>query len=300
MRVRYHRWPAVTGGAERSARSVGWSWRVMVSIRRAYGRSPGLVWHPLPGTVVAGVATIVACAAATRGGWVPITLVAAAVAVIGGARDVVPWRVTAIVAVVALTSGVRCAGVWQGNQPRHLGPFTGWATVVGDPQPYPSSVRVVLELDGERFELWARGRAKTSRVSSWNGGDRVLLQAERDPLDAERAARVAWQHVVGELHGRLVRRRARRERRRPGEQSRARVDPPRRRRAPGRRCRAVPRPGDRRRPRAAARDGRAVPCERPVPPHRGVRPERRVRARRRRPAAAPAAGRGRGGASPCC
>ena len=57
----------------------------------------------------------------------------------------------------------------------------------------------MLEAEGERFEYWARGRARRTRVGTWQGGDRVLVRIEREQLDADRARRVAWQHVVGEV-----------------------------------------------------------------------------------------------------
>ena len=61
MRVRYHRGPAMRGwdGTDATAaRGPGRSWRVRVSIRRAYGRELGSVRHPLPSGSVAGVAVV--------------------------------------------------------------------------------------------------------------------------------------------------------------------------------------------------------------------------------------------------
>ena len=71
--------------------------------------------------------------------------------------------------------------------------------LIDDPQPYPSSTRVIVEVDGERFEMWSRGRARQQRIRSWRGGEWVEVKGERVALDAERAQRVAWQHVVGEF-----------------------------------------------------------------------------------------------------
>jgi competence protein ComEC len=58
---------------------------------------------------------------------------------------------------------------------------------------------VVLELDGQRFEYWARGRAKWQRVGAWQAGERVFVAGQRERLAADRRRRVAWQHVVGEF-----------------------------------------------------------------------------------------------------
>jgi competence protein ComEC len=58
---------------------------------------------------------------------------------------------------------------------------------------------LLVELDGERFEAWVRGRAGPRRVAEWRAGDRVQLAGERTAVDRDRVTRVAWQHVVGEL-----------------------------------------------------------------------------------------------------
>jgi competence protein ComEC len=71
--------------------------------------------------------------------------------------------------------------------------------LIDDPQPYASSTRVIVEIDGERFELWSRGRAQQQRVRAWRGGEWVMVLGTRTALDPDRAHRVAWQHVVGEF-----------------------------------------------------------------------------------------------------
>ena len=61
------------------------------------------------------------------------------------------------------------------------------------------ATRVIVEVDGERFEVFASGRAGQLRVRTWRGGELVRLHGERVALSPDRANRVAWQHVVGEL-----------------------------------------------------------------------------------------------------
>ncbi len=155
--------------------------------------------HPLPGVFVAGVALLVAVAAWSHATAMPVVVAAVVVTVVGGARDPWPGRIIVLVVLIGGAAVVRADSAWAGAEPRAVGAFEGWATVVGDPQPYPSSTRVVLTVDGERFEHWVRGRARRIRVAEWQAGDRVLVRGERSPLDAERAGRVAWQHVVGEI-----------------------------------------------------------------------------------------------------
>lgn len=156
------------------------------------------MWHPLPLRVVGGAVAVTAVAAATRGAAAPTALVAGIVAVAAVPGERVPGRALLVVALVALLGVVRADHAWDAARPRAVGPFTGWATVVGDPQRAGNAVRTVLEVDGERFEVWARGRAATTRASGWGAGQRLLVALERRPLPPARVPRVVWQHVVGE------------------------------------------------------------------------------------------------------
>jgi competence protein ComEC len=78
-----------------------------------------------------------------------------------------------------------------------LGRYAGWATVAADPDPGFGATRLLVELDGERFEVWVRGRAAQLRVDAWSKGDLAWVDGMRRPLEPDRADRVAWQHVVG-------------------------------------------------------------------------------------------------------
>src|SRR5690606_24984512 len=93
----------------------------------------------------------------------------------------------------------RATSSHAGLAPDRLGPFDGWARIVDDPQPVGGATRVIVELDGERFEAWVRGRARQQRVARWRGREHVRIAGVREPIDDARAGRVAWQHVVGEL-----------------------------------------------------------------------------------------------------
>jgi len=107
----------------------------------------------------------------------------------------------ALLLVVLVTAAASWrAGVAEASLvPDELGPFHGWVRLVDDPQPFGGATRVVVDTDGERFEIWVRGRARQQRAASWRGGEHLLVAGERVTLDDERAGRVAWQHVVGEL-----------------------------------------------------------------------------------------------------
>ncbi len=152
-------------------------------------------WFGTPLTT-AGVMTLAAatvCAVWT--GDPAIALLAAVLlAFVGRSRTV------ALLLVVLAVAGVMRSGqAWGSLAPDALGPYHGWARVVDDPQPYPGSTRVILELDGERFELWSRGRARQLRVREWRGGEWVAVSGVRGALEPQRAGRVAWQHVVGDF-----------------------------------------------------------------------------------------------------
>lgn len=109
------------------------------------------------------------------------------------------WLLTLLLVAVAVGGLARVEQSWASIEPDRLGPYRGWVRIVDDPQPYPSSTRVIVEIEGERFEIWSRGRAQRQRVGEWRGGEWVAMDGARVRLDDERAGRVAWQHVVGEF-----------------------------------------------------------------------------------------------------
>ncbi|MEM1334366.1 MAG: ComEC/Rec2 family competence protein, partial [Actinomycetota bacterium] len=68
-----------------------------------------------------------------------------------------------------------------------------------DPQPGAGSTRSIIEVDGERFEIWARRTGVRERLASWRAGETVMVSGTRKALHPDRAQRVAWQHVVGQF-----------------------------------------------------------------------------------------------------
>jgi len=166
---------------------------------RGYGNGSRSWWRSDPSvTTVTDAGVVVAAVAVSFAVWtgsVAAGLVLVPI-VAGVARS--PTLVVVVV-VLASAGAVRSQHEWAGLAPDTLGEFEGWVRVVDDPQPYPSSTRVIVEVEGERFEMWSRGRAQQQRVRSWRGGEWVLTSGDRTALDRERAHRVAWQHVVGEF-----------------------------------------------------------------------------------------------------
>ncbi len=142
--------------------------------------------------LVAVLAAAVALAAWTRS-LALVGVATAAVAVLGRPR-------VALVALVLMVAGVeRSDHAWTTLEPDELGPFVGAVRVIDDPQQFQSSSRVIVEVNGERFEVWARSWSLQARVERWQAGEWVVVYGERHALRTDRAQRVAWQHVVGRL-----------------------------------------------------------------------------------------------------
>ena len=185
-------------GVDAAGRGPGWSWRVAVSIRRAYGALPAAVWHPMSNGAIVAMAAIASVGCWTAD-WRVGGVLASAAWLTVGRSDRVPGRVLAMLLVIGVLSGARAETEVAGLAPQRLGTFEGPVRLVDDPQPFGSATRVLIQVDGERFELWARGRALRQRVAGWRGGESVLVHGQRRSLEPSRQRRVAWQHVVGEF-----------------------------------------------------------------------------------------------------
>lgn len=171
---------------------------------RGYGTGAGSWWRSGSSVTTVTDGAVVAVAAVTvvsvRTGSPSVALALAllvAPAVVRSARS--PLLLVGLVVLLAVGAAMRSQHEWARLVPDSLGAYEGWVRLIDDPQPYPSSTRVIVEVDGERFEMWSRGRARQQRIRSWRGGEWVEVKGERIALDAERARSVAWQHVVGEF-----------------------------------------------------------------------------------------------------
>lgn len=154
--------------------------------------------HPLSMPFVTASAAVTAVACHQRSFGLSVVL-AVAVWIATRRFEVSSLRALVLVVLVALTATWRAGEARESLAPDALGPFHGWVRLVDDPQPFGGATRVLVEVHGERFETWVRGRARQRRAATWRGGEHVLVAGERVQLDEERRGRVAWQHVVGEL-----------------------------------------------------------------------------------------------------
>lgn len=154
-------------------------------------------WRP-PLTDATVIAMAVAAAAATRSASLGVAvLVAVGLGVVLRAADLdaARWMVAAVV-LTGVVAGLRAGHEHDRLVPRHLGPFDGSATVVGEPRDHGDLVRAVLRIDGQRFETWVRG-TDGDALRTWRGGQLVAVRGERLPLAEQRGRRVASQHIVG-------------------------------------------------------------------------------------------------------
>ncbi len=132
-----------------------------------------------------------------RDGVVGVGLVALVIvgATISG---VLRLQVGVLGALVVLTvvAGVLGANSWSEAQPRHLGPYAGWATLADDPVPVGRGVRVVLNVQGERYETYVFG-SQRRRLAVRQAGDQVKVEGTRVPLGDAVSRRRRERHVVG-------------------------------------------------------------------------------------------------------
>ena len=134
--------------------------------------------------------------AAVVGVW---TRSPAAVGAVAGAAIVVGRRPAVLIAclLVGLAGGWRSQVTWQAASPRHIGDYSGWVTMIGDPAPYGSGLRVTVEIDGERFDAWVYGSSRR-RLVDRQAGEMVYVQGRRR-LMVSHVRRAQIRHVVGQF-----------------------------------------------------------------------------------------------------
>jgi competence protein ComEC len=142
--------------------------------------------------------TVLLAAALAMGVWQQRA--ALALVVVGGLTLVGRARAAVCCAVAVLAGGALGGQALAAFDDPPLGRYTGPAIVVADPLPVGRGLRVTLEIEGRRYDSWVYGSPRR-RLSSIQVGDRVLIDATRQPLSGrQRAARV--RHVVAgvQLH----------------------------------------------------------------------------------------------------
>lgn len=109
-------------------------------------------------------------------------------------------RLRVLVAVGAvgliLVGGSGAAYAWGHAHPRTVGSYSGIAIIRSDPERYRAAQRVVLEIEGERFETYAFG-SPGGRLRSRLMGESVYVSGTRTGLRSEQTKWLAPRHVVG-------------------------------------------------------------------------------------------------------
>jgi len=85
---------------------------------------------------------------------------------------------------------------WQQLRQPQLGSFQGVAKVVEDPQWRNGGVQTVLQLDGERFIVYAYG-LPGRRLSNRQAGQVLWVSGDRLRLEASKQNRLSYRHIVG-------------------------------------------------------------------------------------------------------
>ena len=134
--------------------------------------------------------------AAVVGVWTRSPAWVGAVAV---ASVVVGRRAAVLLAclLIGVAGGWRSHTTWDSAVPRHLGAYSGWVTIVGDPAPFGSGLRVTVEVGGERFDAWAYGSPRR-RLADRQAGEFVYMQGRRRRM-VSHARRAQIRHVVGQF-----------------------------------------------------------------------------------------------------
>lgn len=144
---------------------------------------------------------LVLSAAVALGAWWarPVPLAVAmgllALGVVRGAAGSTAWRLVAAAGALLLASALG-ATAWDAVASAPMGRYAGPATLVSDPDPVSGAVRVVLSVEGHRYEVWARG-IHARQLRKRLAGEVVVVVGDRRPPRPHQAGRLAVRHVVG-------------------------------------------------------------------------------------------------------
>jgi competence protein ComEC len=163
----------------------------MVSMTRAYDARHDGRRHAFGDGEVAMITL-----AAVVGVWTRSPL---AVSGVAGVATIIGRRPAVLVAclLIGLAGGWRSQVSWEAATPRHIGEYSGWVTVIGDPAPFDSGLRVTVEISGERFDAWVYGSPRR-RLVDRQAGEMVYVQGHRR-LMVSNVRRAQIRHVVGQF-----------------------------------------------------------------------------------------------------
>lgn len=125
-----------------------------------------------------------------------ICLVAVHIAAHG--RPVARAGAGTLMSILFIAGAARSAAEWSAVDSVEFGPFSGEARVIGESTAVGRGQRIVLEIDGRRFETWAFGSIR-NRMSALDAGEVVEVRGERVKAEGNRQRRLQSRHIVGQF-----------------------------------------------------------------------------------------------------
>ena len=131
-----------------------------------------------------------------RGGWLlsALALWTVVVGVVTAGRSLRGWSALAILLVAVV--GWRSASEWREVRAVEFGDVATVATLASDPEPLGRGVRVVLSIEGRRFEAVVYG-ANAAGVGGLERGESVRVVGRTREVREQRRRRSQVRHVVG-------------------------------------------------------------------------------------------------------
>ena len=136
-------------------------------------------WRPVTDAQVCMLALATVMGVWSVGRWWLLVLAACSFIAILRLVDVRLRRDLVVATLVLLAlGGVLSVRSWSGAHPRTLGTYQGWATLESDPASFGPGVKVVVEVEGQRFEATVYGAGRR-RLLERQAGERVEVVGER-------------------------------------------------------------------------------------------------------------------------
>lgn len=102
-----------------------------------------------------------------------------------------------LVLLVFFAGGVlRSDHEWRSVKAPVLGSYQGQGVLRSDPRAHGRSVHAIIEIEGQRFDVWAYGPNRL-RLGRYRAGEVIGVDGERRELAPEKARRRQLRHVVG-------------------------------------------------------------------------------------------------------
>jgi competence protein ComEC len=143
---------------------------------------------------------LVVAAVTVAGAWIarPVPGVPVLVVGVGALVAVVRRRPVFLLIALAVLASDRSAQSWRGTEPLPARSVDATVTLLGDPEPLGSGVRVTARLGRHHVELWAFG-GSARRVRARAAGERVAITGRLGPVPTASRRRLAERHVAGRI-----------------------------------------------------------------------------------------------------